>query len=88
MRFFPLLYGLFVLAMALALVASSKPGGPQTLTVDRLNLSLAPGDRPVLVFKSEVPVDVAVGGWLGASTGRETTRLRPPRLVALGGAGL
>jgi hypothetical protein len=64
MKFFPLLYGLFVVAMALALVASSKPGsvGPQTLTVDRLNLSLAPGDRPVLVFKSDVPVDIAVGG--------------------------
>ncbi len=62
MKFFPLLYGLFVVAMALALVASSKPGAvePQTLTVDRLNLSLAPGDRPVLVFKSEVPVDIAV----------------------------
>jgi hypothetical protein len=49
-------------AMALALVASSKLGAVETLTVDRLNLSLAPGDRPVLVFKSEVPVNVAVGG--------------------------
>jgi hypothetical protein len=62
MKFFPLLYGLFVVAMALALVASSKPGAVETFTVDRLNLSLAPGDRPVLVFKSEVPVNVAVGG--------------------------
>jgi hypothetical protein len=48
--------------MALALVASSKPGAVETLTVDRLNLSLAPSDRPVLVFKSDMPVDVAVGG--------------------------
>ncbi len=78
MKFFPLLYGLFVVAMALALVASSKPGavGPQTLTVDRLNLSLAPGDRPVLVFKSEVPVDIAV------FRQRDFERGRPP-VIAL-----
>ncbi|MFZ8808588.1 MAG: hypothetical protein ACO2PN_10865 [Pyrobaculum sp.] len=78
MKFFPLLYGLFVLAMALALVVSSKPGavGPQTLTVDRLNLSLAPGDRHVLVFKSEVPVDVAV------FRQRDFERGRPP-VIAL-----
>jgi hypothetical protein len=78
MKFFPLLYGLFVVAMALALVASSKSGavGPQTLTVDRLNLSLAPGDRPVLVFKSDVPVDVAV------FRQRDFERGRPP-VIAL-----
>jgi hypothetical protein len=78
MKFFPLLYGLFVVAMALALVVSSKPGavGPQTLTVDRLNLSLAPGDRHVLVFKSDVPVDVAV------FRQRDFERGRPP-VIAL-----
>ncbi len=78
MKFFPLLYGLFVVVMALALVASSKPGavGPQTLTVDRLNLSLAPGDRPVLVFKSEEPVNVAV------FRQRDFERGRPP-VIAL-----
>jgi hypothetical protein len=78
MKFFPLLYGLFVVAMALALVASSKPGavGPQTLTVDRLNLSLVPGDRPVLVFKSEEPVNVAV------FRQRDFERGRPP-VIAL-----
>jgi len=78
MRFIPLLYGLFVVAMALALVASSKPGavGPQTFTVDRLNLSLAPGDRPVLVFKSDAPVDIAV------FRQRDFERGRPP-VIAL-----
>ncbi len=67
-----------MVAMALALVASSKPGavGPQTLTVDRLNLSLAPGDRPVLVFKSEEPVNVAV------FRQRDFERGRPP-VIAL-----
>lgn len=60
MKFLPVLYGLFVVAMALALVVSSRPGTVETLTVDRLNLSQAPGDRPVLVFKSEEPVNVAV----------------------------
>jgi hypothetical protein len=74
--FFPLLYGLFVVAMALALVASSKPGAVGTITVDRLNLSLAPGDRPVLVFKSEVPVNVAV------FRQRDFERGRPP-VIAL-----
>jgi hypothetical protein len=34
MKFFPLLYGLFVLAMALALVVSSKPGAVETFTVE------------------------------------------------------
>jgi hypothetical protein len=75
MRFFTLLYGLFVVAMALALVVSSKPGAVETFTVDRLNLSLVPGDRPVLVFKSEVPVDIAV------FRQRDFKRGRPPVIV-------
>jgi hypothetical protein len=62
-------------AVALALVVSSRPGAVETLTVDRLNLSLAPGDWPVLVFKSEVPVDVAV------FRQRDFKRGRPPVIV-------
>ena len=63
------------MAVALALVVSSRPGAVETLTVDRLNLSLAPGDWPVLVFKSEVPVDVAV------FRQRDFKRGRPPVIV-------
>jgi hypothetical protein len=62
--------------VALALVASSKPGTVETLTVDRLNLSLVLGDRPVLVFKLDVPVDAA------AFRQRDLERGRPP-VIAL-----
>jgi len=37
--------------MALTLVSSPR-SGTEVSTVDRLNLSLSPGDRPVLVVRS------------------------------------
>ncbi len=72
MRFIPVLYGFFVLLMALALVFSPSPAEVKVLTVERLNLSLSPGDRPVLVFSSGEPVDVLV------FRQRDFERGRPP----------
>ena len=73
MKFFPILYGFFVFVMALTL-ASSPRSGTEVLTVDRLDLSLSPGDRPILVFRSEEPVDVAV------FRQRDFERGRPPAI--------
>ena len=82
MRFFTLLYGLFVLAVALALVVSSEPGAVETFTVDRLNLSLVPGDRLVLVFQSDVPVDIAVSRQRDFEGGRPLVTALPRVLEA------
>jgi len=71
MRFFPLLFGFFVVGMALALVLSAGQEAVQTV-VDRLTLSLEPGDRPVLVFKSGEPVNISI------FRQRDFERGRPP----------